>query len=729
MYYNLIFIFLIFNIIFSSIEIEDYIWPSEASETITDVFGDKRSRRFHAGIDVRTYGEIGHKLFAVESGYVHKISISPNGYGKALYLKLNDGNTAVYAHLDSYSKELNDYIQNYKKKNNVNFFDIYFKKNDFNFIKGDIIGYSGDTGSLAGGHLHFEIRDENNQPINPLQKYYKIHDTKKPIPNSLAFIPIDSSAYINSIQEYAVYELIKYDESQYILKDTVSIIGNFGLAINVIDEIDNQPFNYGIYNIEAFIDGREIYNILFEQYNLHNDHLIYNELDYNLLINKGEKFHRLYINNNKKLNFIKDSSVELLNLDNGFHDLLINIKDNNHNKISIHGIIKGDIIFNKKVKLKKNNNNLFLNIENDDINKYNFYLTNRYEDGEKAPLEYNEIDSSTYYINKTPPPFDVIEYYVKNNGLKSISKYLTFEKIEPKNINGIFNIKHLDNGAIIQFQEDYFSGHECKMKIIKNNNKEIYLDTYRTSKTKISSKLLPYSYFNDIQKIILVYQTNPKIEFEKEIKGIYVNNKIDNNFIHENFIIKTNSKSFYNDIFMTIEDTNIVIKNYKLLDSPINFKPNNIPFKNNVQIYYENFSDEKGNFGLYKYNGKKWIFQNINKGNKIKHNTYSGGIFAILTEYEKPLVKNIIPGNNGSYRKEDLKKIVFNCSDALSGINPESIKIYMDKKQHYFDYIKFRKLVESKLTEELNIGEHLLEIHVSDNLGNSKIISHNFFIK
>ena len=180
---------------------------------------------------------------------------------------------------------------------------------------------------------------------------------------------------------------------------------------------------------------------------------------------------------------------------------------------------------------------------------------------------------------------------------------------------------------------------------------------------------------------------------------------------------------------MTIEDTNIVIKNYKLLDSPINFKPNNIPFKNNVQIYYENFSDENGNFGLYKYNGKKWIFQNINKGNKIKHNTYSGGIFAILTEYEKPLVKNIIPGNNGSYRKEDLKKIAFNCNDALSGINPESIKIYIDKKQHYFDYIKFRKLVESKLKEELDTGEHLLEIHVSDNLNNSKIISHNFFIK
>ena len=729
MYYNLIFIYLIFNIIFSSIEIGGYVWPSEASETITDVFGDKRSRRFHAGIDVRTYGEIGHKLFAIESGYVSRISISPNGYGKALYLKLNDGNTAVYAHLDTYTEKLNSYIDNYKNNNNVNFFDIYLKKNDFKFKKGEVIGYAGDTGSLSGGHLHFEIRDENNKPINPLQKYYKIHDTKKPIPNSLAFIPIDTSAYINGKQDYAIYDLIKYDESQYIIKDTVSIIGNFGIGVNVIDEINNQPFNYGIYNIEAFINGKEIYNITFDEYDMKHNHLIYNELDYNLLINKGEKFHRLYINNNEKLDFINNNSVKLLNLDEGFHDLLINIKDNNHNKISIHGIIKGDIIFNKKINLKNNNNRLYLNIDEGNLDKYNFYLTNRYENGTKSPLNYTVIDSSTYYIDKTPPPFNVIEYYMKNNGIKSVSKYLSFDKIDSKNINGIFNIRYLDNGASIQFQEDYFSGHDYYMKIIKKNNEEFYLDTYRISKTIITSKLLSYSQFNEISKIVFIYKTNPHIEFSKEITGKYIPNKTTTNFIYNNFIIKTNHESFYNDIFITIEDTNIVTENYKLINSPIIFKPNNIPFKNKVQIHYEEFSNDEENFGLYKHNGKKWIFQNINNNQNIKYNTYSGGVFAILSEKKAPVVKNIIPGKNGTYKQKDLKDITFNCDDVLSGVNPESIKIYLDKKQLYFDYIKFRKLVKSNLIGQLSIGEHLLEMHISDNLNNSKIISHNFYIK
>ena len=283
MHYNLIFILLIFNIIFSDSNIEKYLWPTDASQTITTVFGDKRSRRFHAGIDVRTYGKIGDNLYAIESGHINRISISPTGYGKALYIKLNDGNTAVYAHIDKYEEKIKSFIEKYRKENNVNFFDIYLKKNDIKVSKGDIIGYAGDTGSLSGGHLHFEIRDIDGHPINPLEKYYEIKDTKKPIPESIAFIPIDSSSYIDGQQKYMIYDLLMHDSLNYILKDTVSVIGNFGLGIEVIDEINNQPFNYGIYNIKTLIDGREIYNILFDKYDMAHDSHIYNEIDFNLL--------------------------------------------------------------------------------------------------------------------------------------------------------------------------------------------------------------------------------------------------------------------------------------------------------------------------------------------------------------------------------------------------------------------------------------------------------------
>ena len=60
------------------------------------------------------------------------------------------------------------------------------------------------------------------------------------------------------------------------------------------------------------MEASKIMNTL---YNFKNDYLIYNEIDYNLLVNESRKFHRLFTNNNDDLNFIKTSNFNSLNLD------------------------------------------------------------------------------------------------------------------------------------------------------------------------------------------------------------------------------------------------------------------------------------------------------------------------------------------------------------------------------------------------------------------------------
>ena len=50
-------------------------------------------------------------------------------------------------------------------------------KDRFRFNQGDLIAYSGNSGSSSGPHLHYEIRKSNGeQPVNPLLFDFGIED-------------------------------------------------------------------------------------------------------------------------------------------------------------------------------------------------------------------------------------------------------------------------------------------------------------------------------------------------------------------------------------------------------------------------------------------------------------------------------------------------------------------------------------------------------------------------
>jgi len=80
--HKIITLFLLLSYVLSENTTSNYLWPTNTSKSITTLFGEKRSRRFHAGIDVRTFGKIGDKIYAIESGYISRIKISPDGMGK-----------------------------------------------------------------------------------------------------------------------------------------------------------------------------------------------------------------------------------------------------------------------------------------------------------------------------------------------------------------------------------------------------------------------------------------------------------------------------------------------------------------------------------------------------------------------------------------------------------------------------------------------------------------------
>lgn len=68
----------------------------------------------------------------------------PKIYGNYVKIRHSNGMYTFYAHLKSVAVKLNQRVE-----------------------KGEVIGYMGNTGYSFGAHLHFEVRNENNETINP----------------------------------------------------------------------------------------------------------------------------------------------------------------------------------------------------------------------------------------------------------------------------------------------------------------------------------------------------------------------------------------------------------------------------------------------------------------------------------------------------------------------------------------------------------------------------------
>ena len=67
---------------------QDYLWPVKAKKELTAVFGEERPGRYHTGIDVRTFGEIGYHLIAIDDGYISEIGKKPLSFDISVTISL-----------------------------------------------------------------------------------------------------------------------------------------------------------------------------------------------------------------------------------------------------------------------------------------------------------------------------------------------------------------------------------------------------------------------------------------------------------------------------------------------------------------------------------------------------------------------------------------------------------------------------------------------------------------
>lgn len=149
-------------------------------------FGEPRPGHFHSGLDLKTGGEIGWPVYAAAEGYISRIRVSPGGFGKALYIDHPGNITSVYAHLHAFTGQAADSVEQLQSETLLFEQELFPIPGSMKIQKGQLIGYSGNSGSSYGPHLHYEYRHTKSQrPFDPSLMGVNVDDTIPPELTSL----------------------------------------------------------------------------------------------------------------------------------------------------------------------------------------------------------------------------------------------------------------------------------------------------------------------------------------------------------------------------------------------------------------------------------------------------------------------------------------------------------------------------------------------------------------
>ncbi|WP_321308807.1 M23 family metallopeptidase [Marinifilum fragile] len=287
--------------------------PVDFTITLSGNFAELRNNHFHSGIDIRTF-TTGKKVYAIADGFVSRIKISAGGYGKAIYIDHPNGYTSVYGHLDDFNKTINEFVKAHQYSKNTFEFDLNLKKDRFPVKKGEVIAISGNTGSSAGPHLHFEIRDTKSEhPLNPLLFGFKIKDTTPPKIFNLYVYPIDSLSSVNGKNTRQKFPVTYYNNAYHLKGDPKIILsGNIGFGIQVNDYLDNTWGKCGIYKMKVKVNDSLITDYSFKEFSFDESRYINSHMDYSLNIMEKRRIHKCFKEPNNKLsmyNYFSNSGI------------------------------------------------------------------------------------------------------------------------------------------------------------------------------------------------------------------------------------------------------------------------------------------------------------------------------------------------------------------------------------------------------------------------------------
>ncbi len=373
-------------------------------------FGELRSSHLHAGIDIKVGGVVGASVHATAAGYVSRIKVSTGGYGNALYVQHPNGTTSVYAHLHEYNDDIQRYVKKAQYQQKSFTIELFPGKNELAVKRGEVLGKAGNSGSSGGPHLHFEIRDANQRPIDPLQyNFTEIVDRVAPYVRKISLTTLDRDSRING--QFGRFEFaVKQQGNTYTIDEPIDVRGTVGVEIAAYDKSTGVRNIYGVKRTELRMDGEQQYYCEIDRFSFAQKQNIHVHTNYEERYRQNRTFYKLYVDDGNDFSFYTTNAQRgaLTIQDEQAHPVSIALTDINGNEAVAKFTLQGRTSWPERLSVR---------YFSKPYTTKNYHVRHNvlqlFAPAQQSPEAVNELQPATFYANRLP--YDERPAYLVND--------------------------------------------------------------------------------------------------------------------------------------------------------------------------------------------------------------------------------------------------------------------------------------------------------------------------
>jgi len=244
------------------------LWPLQVPGSVLSAFGEYRYDHLHAGIDISTGGATGYRVLAADAGEVVRLKVEWRGYGRALYVRHPSGRVTVYGHLERYEDavlHLERLVARRQAEAKTRYPGDIYPDPPIRVHRGQVIAHSGESG-VGLPHLHFEVRDRQDAPIDPFEAGLPPWaDHVPPVLETLIITAGSPATFVEGETREKSYRLRTGSDGLRTTDGPVRVNGPFLAALAAYDPAGDSG-RAGVHAIEAAVDGTVRYRLAFRSF-------------------------------------------------------------------------------------------------------------------------------------------------------------------------------------------------------------------------------------------------------------------------------------------------------------------------------------------------------------------------------------------------------------------------------------------------------------------------------